>query len=368
MRIRDVELRPFAIPFRTPLATARGPIAVRAGLVVRLVADDGAEGIGEAAPHPHAPPSALARLRDELVAAASRLRGAALARADELIDEAGTCGGAAAMGVDMALHDLVARWRGVSVAELLGGMCRPVEASALLEGDVVAGARAASAAGFRVAKLKASPDAEATLAMLADVARAAPGLALRVDANGAWDVARARRVMRALDPARLAWLEQPVPATDPGMLADVRRHARALGHRIAADECVRGPDDVRRIADLAAADVVVVKLVQVGGLRRAVATVRAAHEAGLEAVVTTGLETSLGTAAALQLASALASCGRATPPAGIATAGLLAGDLVTQSLPAVPSMTPPPGPGLGVTLAPRSGAAAEYGAPFGGVA
>ena len=368
MRIAGVEIRPFAVPLRAPLATARGSVAVRAGFVVRLVADDGTEGLGEAAPHPHAPASELVAVRVQLSAAATRLRGADVARADELIDEAGACGGAVGMGLDMALHDLVARVRGVPVAKLLGGACGPLEASALLDGDVVAASVAASAAGFRVAKLKASPDPDATAAMAARVTRVVPELALRIDANGTWNVARARHAMRALDPARIAWLEQPVRASDPCALADVRRHARTLGHRIAADECVRGPGDVRHIAALDAADVIVVKLVQVGGLRRAVATARAAHEAGLEAVVTTGLETSLGTAAALHLAAALASRGWAESPAGVATTGLLAADLVTEPICAAPWMTPPPGAGLGVTLAGHSRAAAEDGASPGGVA
>ena len=368
MRIRDVVLLPFAIPLRTALATARGAVAARTGFVVRLVAEDGTEGIGEAVPHPHEPPSAIAALADRLAAAVPLLRGADLARADELLDLAGTLGGGAAMGVDVALHDLVARVRGVPLAELLGGACVPVAASALLEGDVAAAARAAAAAGFRTAKLKATRDPDATAAVVADVLRAAPGLALRIDANGAWDVARVRRAVHALDPTHVAWLEQPLPPADVDGLADARRHARACGHRVAADECVRGPDDVRRLAAHAAADVIVVKLVQVGGLRRALATARAAQAAGLAVVVTTGLETSLGTVAALHLASALSGDGPEPLAAGVATTGLLAGDLVAEPIVAAPWMCPPGGPGLGVELAREVRAALAPGAPCGGIA
>jgi o-succinylbenzoate synthase len=370
--ICDVELLPFALPLRTPLMAARGAIETRAGFVVRLVADDGSEGIGEAAPHPHAPPAALVALRAALGAAVSWLRGADLAHADALLDAVGALDRDAATGLDMALHDLLARRRGVTVAELLGGRPVPVATSALLEGGAaaVATARAARAAGFRDAKLKGAADPEQTAALVAAVARVAPELALRIDANGSWDAARTLQSARLLDPARVAWLEQPVPAVDVDALATVRRDARSLGHRIAADECVRGPDDVRRIAARHAADVIVVKLVQVGGLRRALATARAAREHGLEVVVTTALETSLGTAAALHLASALASSGTVGPAAGVATTGLLVRDLVTVPIVSAARMAPPPGPGLGVTLVPslRSAGPARHGAAFGGFA
>lgn len=353
MRIAEVALQPFSLPLRAALATARGPVAERSGVLVRLIAEDGAEGLGEATPHPHDGDAGLARLGHDLAHAAMELRGADLARADELIDVAGTLDRAAAMGLDMALHDLIARRRGIGVAELLGGACVPVTASALLDGDVVASAASAAAAGFRTVKLKAGPDVEATCALARDVARAAPALSLRIDANGAWDLERTQRALDRLDPARIAWLEQPVPADDRDGLAAACGHALARGHRIAADECVRGPEDVRALAARHGADVIVVKLVQVGGLRRAIATAVAARAAGLDVVVTTGLESSLGSAAALHLASALAARGEAALPAGIATTGLFAEDLVEVPVVAAPSMRPPAGPGLGITLAPR---------------
>lgn len=353
MRIASVVLQPFSLPLRVPLQTARGTIVARTGFVVRLIAEDGTEGLGEAVAHPHDGAVAPAMLHRDLERAATWLSGADLAVADELTDAVGALGGAAAMGLDMALHDLIARRRGVAVAEVLGGARVAVEASALLEDDVVVAAAGAAAAGFRVGKLKAGPDVDATVALVRRIARVAPRLALRIDANGAWDVARTCRAAALLDPGRIAWLEQPVPADDAGALAAACRHARERGHRVAADESVRGPDDVRRIARERAADVIVVKLVQVKGLRRAVASARVAREAGLDVVVTSGLESSLGTAAALHLAAALASRTEAPLPAGVATTGLLAGDLVERPVAAAWSLTLPPGPGLGVTLAPR---------------
>lgn len=352
MRIVAVDVLPFAIPLRTPLATARRTITTRAGFVVRLRTDSGACGIGEATPHPHAAAAAREALGTELLASVRWLAGAAVAHADELIDAAGTVSGPAAMGIDMALHDLLARTRGISVAELLCGERAPVALSALLDGDVVRAARAAAAAGFTAGKLKMSGDPAADVARARAVRSAAPGLSLRLDANGAWDAQQAVAVAHALDARGIAWLEQPTPAGDLATLARVRHAVAALGHRVAADEAVTGADAVRRIVELAAADVVVLKLAQVGGLRRALAAARAARRAGLAVAVTTGLETSLGTAAALQLAAVLATGGAPgrLVPAGLATTELLAGDVVAPPIVAA-AVLRPAGPGLGVTLA-----------------
>ena len=358
MRIVAVDVVPYAVPLVAPLATARGALRCRVGCVVRVRADDGTTGIGDAAPHPRIGTAGLAALEAELAPFARWLVGAQVERCDGLLEAAGRLGGAAAMGVDTALHDLLARARGVAVVELLGGARRRVAASALLGADAVRSARAACDAGFRVAKLKASADPYALAGVVAALRSEVPGLALRLDANGSWDVATACAVVRALPRDGIEWIEQPVTGWDLSGLAQVRRVAQARGHAIAADEAVTGPTAVRRIAAAGAADVVVLKLQQLGGLRRALASAQAASAAGLRVVVTTGIDTSLGTAAALHLAAAVAALGNGasgvdSPDAGLATTHLLAGDIVREPLAPAPSLTPQ-GPGLGVVLDERA--------------
>src|SRR5262249_57682629 len=74
--VRDVRIVPFTIPLRRPLATAAGVVAVRRGFVVVLSDREGREGIGEATPHPAAPPSRRARPRDAPHRPRAPLRGA----------------------------------------------------------------------------------------------------------------------------------------------------------------------------------------------------------------------------------------------------------------------------------------------------
>ena len=149
-----------------------------------------------------------------------------------------------------------------------------------------------------------------------------PGGAIRVDANGRWDVDTAVDRIRRLDRAAggLEYVEQPCRTIDE--LATVRR---AVGVRIAADESIRGADDPLKVAVAGAADIAVIKCTPLGGVRRAL---RVAEAAGLPCVVSSALETSVGLGAQLALAGALPELDLAC---GLGTVALLAGDLVATS-------------------------------------
>jgi L-alanine-DL-glutamate epimerase-like enolase superfamily enzyme len=344
--IRQVELLPFAIPLRQPLAAAYGPVVARRGIALRLTDAAGRCGIGEATPHPADPPEALWRTRGDLERAATWLVGGDAGRLLPLPAAARDMTRAAAIAIDIALHDLVGHATGRSIAELLGGARRATVAASALLGADAAGARTAAADGFRTAKVKIGPDAEEAVRRVAALRATAPALGLRCDANGAWDAATATAVGRRLAALGIGWLEQPVAAGDVAGLARVRRLVDVI---VAADEAVTGAAAVDRLA--AAADAVVIKLVQVGGLAAAQAAARAAARAGLRVTVTSGLETGIATAAALHLAAAIPG---PIEPCGVATSGLLAGDLLVTPLRPAPSMIPPRGPGLGIALDPHA--------------
>ena len=95
---------------------------------------------------------------------------------------------------------------------------------------------------------------------------------------------------------------------------------------IAADESVRRAEDPLHVARAGAADVVVLKVAPLGGVRRALAV---AADCGLPVVVSSALETSVGIAAGVALAAALPELPYAC---GLATVNLLAGDVVRAPL------------------------------------
>lgn len=153
-----------------------------------------------------------------------------------------------------------------------------------------------------------------------------PDARIRVDANGGWDVDQAVRALRMLSVFGLEYAEQPV-ATVPEM-ATVRR---ALGGSvlIAADESVRKASDPLAVARAGAADLLVIKAAPLGGVRRALEIVA---EAGLPAVVSSALESSVGIRAGVALAAALPELPYAC---GLGTVSLMAGDVVSESMVAV---------------------------------
>ncbi|MDD7837358.1 MULTISPECIES: o-succinylbenzoate synthase [Paenarthrobacter] len=164
------------------------------------------------------------------------------------------------------------------------------------------------------------------LARVAAVRRALPEAAIRVDANGGWDVEQAVEALGALAPYGLEYAEQPVPTIDG--LAEVRRRvsSTATPVRIAADESVRKEDDPLRVARAGAADLIVVKVAPLGGVRRALAIV---EQSGLPAVVSSALDTSVGIRGGLALAAALPALPYAC---GLGTVSLFASDITRDPL------------------------------------
>jgi len=146
---------------------------------------------------------------------------------------------------------------------------------------------------------------------------------IRVDANGLWSVAEATFAIKALDRAAggLEYVEQPCASVED--LALVRR---TVDVPIAADESIRRADDPYRVRDLEAADVAVLKVQPLGGVR---ACLRIAEDIGLPVVVSSALETSVGIAAGVALAAALPSLPYAC---GLATVSLLTDDVTDPSL------------------------------------
>jgi O-succinylbenzoate synthase len=174
--------------------------------------------------------------------------------------------------------------------------------------------------GFPAVKVKVRSVAD--VALLSAVRDAVgPTVKLRIDANGAWDVDTAIEMIERCARYDLELVEQPVASIDD--LARVRRSVRVP---IAADECIRTIDDARRLRALEAADVIVVKQQPLGGVRAALAVVEAA---GVPAIVTSMMETSVGISAGLALAAALPELLYAC---GLGTASLLDADVTSDPL------------------------------------
>jgi o-succinylbenzoate synthase len=202
-----------------------------------------------------------------------------------------------------------------------------------------------AASGCLTAKVKvAEPgqpeaaDVERVAAVRDALDAAGPGGRIRVDANGGWSVDAAARMLRRLARYGLEYAEQPCPT-----LPELARLRRLIDIPIAADESIRKAEDPLKVRAAGAADIVMVKVQPLGGVR---AALRVAQACGLPAVVSSAVDTSVGLAAGVALAAALPELPYAC---GLATMSLLEGDVTTDPLAEaggqLPVRRPPVDPG-----------------------
>jgi O-succinylbenzoate synthase len=136
------------------------------------------------------------------------------------------------------------------------------------------------------------------VARVAAVREALPQAAIRVDANGAWDVPQALAALEALSEVGLEYVEQPCATV--AECVHVRAGTQVL---VAIDEGIRKAADPRHVDQLrAAADVVILKVAPLGGVRPAL---EVADSYGLPCVVSSALDSSVGLSAGAALAASL---------------------------------------------------------------
>ena len=346
VRVKSIELHRRELPLVRPLATARGTIARRTVWVVLLRDDAGREGWGEASPLPGFGGETGEACAAALATATTLLTPTAIAAwldaGDPLRElpllhlERTPC---ARCAVESALVDLLARRRGLPIARLLNPASSanvPVNALA----DDPASATAAVAAGFTTVKIKVAGDPLAAAARVAAIrAAVGSGIALRTDANGGWDDRQAR-IFAAHAPS-LEFLEQPV-AHDLALCRELRQQDL----RIALDESIRNEADLAAAIAANACDVVVLKPQFLGGWQPTRRLIVQARNAGLDVVLTSVIDGSIGRAYATHLAAA-AHLGNLAH--GLATGDRLETELTERPLlPRNGTLTIPDQPGLGL--------------------
>lgn len=298
-----VELDPFELSTRLPfhISRQRAP-ATRHSVQVRLIAEDGMEGWGEASAIPY-----YGETRESLLASLPPLAEAALAAArgdplaleavEEALDGASAGGRGARAGISAAFHDLAARRLGVPLWRMLGLSPRAALSSYTIGIDTPEVVREGLRASvpFHVIKIKLGGGNDEEILRIVREER--PDARLRVDANTAWSAEEAIAALPMLRAYRVELLEQPLAPDD----LDGFRRLRARSEiPIFADEsCIRAADLPRLQG---AVDGVNVKLAKCGGIREVLRMIHTARALGLQVMLGCMIESTLGIAAAVQLA------------------------------------------------------------------
>ena len=292
---------------RAPFVSADGALEVRELLLLRLEDDAGRAGFGEAAPLESYDGVAIEDCRAALEDCREILAESDGSNRSELLEQ---CERAAVLpqavaAVDLALWDLAGQRAGQPVWRLLGaGAAPPLEVNYTIAAEDRAGAAREAAharsAGFRCVKLKVGVGDDAGR-VAAVRAAAGDGVAIRLDANGAWTVPEAAAALRALEPAGIELCEEAVTGVrETGELSTLTTVPLAI------DETAGAPGALEQHV----CDAACLKIARCGGITALVRAARRAHAAGYDVYLASTLDGPLGIAAALHAGTAVGSNGR----------------------------------------------------------
>lgn len=307
--MRIVEVTSVRVPMTIvdPLRTSHGTHNQRTVSLVRVVTDGGVTGWGE-----DVAPSGVQYVGDGADTSFHALRhlagvlGGGEFGAGEMACESwwGVDGHRFAKhALESAAWDAEARSRGVSLASLLGGertRVRPGVVIGVADSveSTVSAALSRVDEGYTRVKLKIEPGRDVDV--VREVRRAlGDDIELQADANGAYLLEDAQRLAR-LDEFGLQFVEQPLAAHDIDGHVEL---SRRISTPVCLDESIVTQSDLRRAIDAGACSVINVKPSRVGGLGDAVAMHDTTRAAGVDAWVGGMLESGIGRASCLALAS-----------------------------------------------------------------
>ena len=340
------------VPYGHPEDTG-GKQLVRYALLLWMQTEDGVMGVGEASPPGSASEERIAEIGAMLHDLAPTTIGLTPTMAFDVVSALTPHtaeGDVLRFGLETATLDLIGQQRLRPIEDLLNGVIDWVpicsDISFVEPDEAARQAKQAVDDGFICVKLSiGSRFGEHDVAVVRAV-REAIGydIALRADADEAWSPDRAITTLKLLEPYNLEFVEQPVMNLDLKGMAEVRR---SVSMPIAADESQRTLADAEAIIEAGAADVLIVKPTLAGGVRATQAIMALAAQNGLRSVIASSMETGVGTAAALHLASCLGEA----EASGLTSGRWLESDLLVHPLvPVRGHITVPQTPGLGIEV------------------
>lgn len=312
MKIVRIDVGEVFIPLAKPFKTALRTVENVEDLLVRVTADSGEVGYGEAPPTAVITGDTKGSIRcavEDFIRPA--LLGMEIEDLDGIMYRLHTCivkNTSAKAAVDMAIYDLYAQRFGAPLYRLLGGYRDTVETDITISVNpvpqMIEDSLEAVRQGYRILKIKVGKEGLADVARIAGIRQAVGGdVRLRVDANQGWTAKQAVRIITAMEDQGLdiELVEQPVPAHD---LDGMRMITQTVATPILADESVFSPVDAAGIIRMHAADLINIKLMKTGGIWQALKICALAEMYGVECMIGCMLESKLAVSAAAHLAAA----------------------------------------------------------------
>ena len=309
MRIVSVTARPWTLPLVSPFVIATRTATEARNVRIEVRTEGAIFGMGASAPVGYVTGESVGSVQAAIEAIAPKFEGLTLDRLGPLLGLVSSRlmeAPAARAGLEMALYDAWAKHWSLPLWQHFGGasgtlttdmtvpLVTPEEASAL--------ALNAWHEGFRALKIKVGDPlgADADLARIEAIVQAVPGMRLRIDANQAFAPDDAIKFAQALavSGAMIELLEQPVPKEDVAGLKYVKERTAIP---VFADESARSVAEVVHLLREGAVDGINVKLMK-SGITGALQIIALCRASGTKLMLGCMLETSLGIAAAAQIA------------------------------------------------------------------
>lgn len=315
MKITRVETRALRLPYKKPYRWAQGICDAAEVVLVCVHTDQDITGYGESLNSGSATSvQSLLQRAGELCLGQNPFEITKLVRTayEQLFVIPGTgtsprFGRMVLAGLDMALWDISGKAAGRGTHELLGGAVREhIQYFGFPQGEsaeeLAHEARQWAEQGAEVIYLKIGRGEALDLAIAAQAREAIGKKRLRLDANEAWDVFTASRMIRALAPFNVECIEQPTNSNSLSALLHVKQSSPLA---IAADQIVATPEDVYAVCREQAADMIVLALHEAGGIEALRSAAAIAQVAGLNICLHGNCESGITTCATNQLGATL---------------------------------------------------------------
>ena len=312
MRIAKIETAEVNIPLVTPFKTALRTVDSVNDIVVRITADDGQTGYGEAPPTAVITGETKGSIRcaiEEFIA--PPLIGMEIENLDgimKVLHKSMIKNTSAKAAVDMAVYDLFAKSCGKPLYKVLGGSKGEIETDLTISvnetEEMVKDSLLAIQQGFRILKIKVGKEGQKDVERIKAIRQAVgPDIKLRIDANQGWSAKDAVRIIRKLEDMGIDMdlVEQPVSAHD---FEGMKLVTSQVQTPILADESVFSAMDAIHIIKERAADLINIKLMKTGGIYEALKVCAIAECYEVECMIGCMLESKIAVSAAAHLAAA----------------------------------------------------------------
>ncbi len=339
MKITEINLFRYKLPLTLPMSFEGKAMPEREGLILEITDEDHSVGFGEIAPLPGFSEERLQEAQRQALDLKDALINRRIPEGVEKLTwhfdtwlKTYKLFPSVRCGFEMAVLDLLARSREVSLHELFGAKHqRSVPLSALIQGTQKQLSREVKNyvhEGVRSFKLKVgSNDTYSDLERIAFVRSILPAnAALRIDANQQWDYGAAGSFAKAMEKDLrngVEYLEEP---TKDNLL--LGEFFKVTQFPYALDESLRQLP-LKTIKELKGVKAFILKPTMLGGFERAMNWARLAQGSGIGAVVSSSFETGVGVRALAQLAAALPE---PRSPAGLDTLKWFEKDIYTEGL------------------------------------